>query len=158
MIDDCFCPYADRRSTGNPTLFPSSTDLIVGPGFKDAFVPAYPTVPDSSVDERLWAGRELVEVEMTSDFKIGEYDALDFFGDGSFYLLSTPGHAVGHMSGLARTSSDPPQFFFLVSGAVNCATLALSECAGDVPARGWMRWVVAVSAQRISNSLQYWNA
>lgn len=30
---------------------------------------------------------------------------MDFFGDGSFYLLDTPGHCVGHMAGLARTST-----------------------------------------------------
>ena len=30
---------------------------------------------------------------------------MDFFGDGSFYLLDSPGHAVGHMCGLARTTA-----------------------------------------------------
>lgn len=36
---------------------------------------------------------------------LGRCDAVDFFGDGSFYLLNTPGHAVGHLCGLARTST-----------------------------------------------------
>lgn len=36
---------------------------------------------------------------------IGDFKAIDFFGDGSFYLLDTPGHAVGHLCGLARTST-----------------------------------------------------
>jgi glyoxylase-like metal-dependent hydrolase (beta-lactamase superfamily II) len=39
--------------------------------------------------------------------------ALDFFGDGSFYLLDTPGHAIGHLSGLARTTVNPDTFIFM---------------------------------------------
>lgn len=99
--------------TGNPALFPSSTDLIVGPGFKNAFVPAYPTIPDAAVDERAWSGRELVEITFPSDLRIGQYPAYDFYGDGSFYLLDTPGHAIGHIAGLARTKANPPEFMFL---------------------------------------------
>ncbi|CAA7262994.1 unnamed protein product [Cyclocybe aegerita] len=32
--------------------------------------------------------------------------ALDFFGDGSLYVVDSPGHLVGHVKILARTSSD----------------------------------------------------
>jgi glyoxylase-like metal-dependent hydrolase (beta-lactamase superfamily II) len=38
---------------------------------------------------------------------------VDFYGDGSFYLLDSPGHATGHMCALARTSADPPEFMLL---------------------------------------------
>lgn len=37
--------------TGNPSLFPKSADVIVGPGFKKAFLPAYPAGKDSPVLE-----------------------------------------------------------------------------------------------------------
>lgn len=37
--------------TGNPALFPKSTEIIVGPGFKRAFMPGYPAGPDSPVLE-----------------------------------------------------------------------------------------------------------
>ena len=37
--------------TGNPSQFPKSADVIVGPGFKKAFLPAYPTGKDSPVLE-----------------------------------------------------------------------------------------------------------
>ena len=40
-----------------------------------------------------------------SSLRIGQFAAFDFFGDGSFYLLDTPGHAIGHMCGLARTTT-----------------------------------------------------
>lgn len=39
------------------------------------------------------------------------------FGDGSFYLLEAPGHATGHMCGLARTTADPPLFVFMGADA-----------------------------------------
>lgn len=42
---------------------------------------------------------------------IGKFPAIDLFGDGSFYLLDTPGHAVGHLAGLARTT--PDTFIFM---------------------------------------------
>lgn len=88
----------------------------MGPGFKGAFVPGYPTNEDSPVDEKAWEGRTLREIDFETEgkgLKLGQYNAVDFYGDGSFYLLDTPGHAVGHMCGLARTSADPPEFIFM---------------------------------------------
>ncbi|KAJ5874242.1 uncharacterized protein N7529_002672 [Penicillium soppii] len=49
--------------------------------------------------------------EISCDEGIGGFKAHDFFGDGSFYILDAPGHAVGHICGLARTS--PTTFFFM---------------------------------------------
>jgi len=93
--------------TGDPTTFPSTTALIVGPGFKGRFPNAYPTVPKSPIKEDAWTGRELREVSFDSlTPKIGRFNALDYFGDGSFYLLDTPGHLLGHICGLARTTPD----------------------------------------------------
>ncbi|CAJ2508489.1 Uu.00g135150.m01.CDS01 [Anthostomella pinea] len=102
--------------TGDPQTFPSSTDLIVGPGFKERFIPAFPTVEDSPVDERAWKDRNLREIDFATEgkgLKLGQYDAFDFYGDGSFYLINSPGHATGHMCGLARTSADPPEFIMM---------------------------------------------
>jgi hypothetical protein len=62
----------------------------------------------------LFRGRTLREVDFsTSSIKIGKFRALDFFGDGSFYLLDAPGHDWGHLSGLVRTTSNPDTFIFL---------------------------------------------
>lgn len=68
------------------------------------------------MDERLWEGRNLREINFDDEGKgltIGQYKAFDFYGDGSFYLLDTPGHDVGHMCALARTSAYPPEFIFM---------------------------------------------
>jgi glyoxylase-like metal-dependent hydrolase (beta-lactamase superfamily II) len=51
------------------------------------------------------------EISFEGSFNIGGFAAHDFFGDGSFYLLSTPGHTIGHMSALARTTAST--FVFL---------------------------------------------
>jgi glyoxylase-like metal-dependent hydrolase (beta-lactamase superfamily II) len=93
--------------TGDPSRFPSSTALIVGPGFKGRFPHAYPTDEKSVLTEDAWTGRELREVSFAhSEIKIGRFKAVDYFGDGSFYLLDTPGHLLGHICGLARTTAD----------------------------------------------------
>ncbi|KAF0645966.1 hypothetical protein FPSE5266_08124 [Fusarium pseudograminearum] len=100
---------------GDPQTFPSSTDLIVGPGFKQGVMPGWPTAKDSHVNETAWQGRKLIEIDFSGEaaLDIGRFQAYDFYGDGSFYLLNSPGHAVGHMSALARTTADPPSFMLL---------------------------------------------
>lgn len=69
-------------------------------------MPGYPTDPDSRTLDTDFEGRNVVEIEFSDDFKIGQYQAHDYFGDGSFYILNVPGHATGHISALARTTKD----------------------------------------------------
>lgn len=98
--------------TGDPSLFPPTTSLTVGPGFKAAMLPGYPTNPDSPILESAYKDRDLVEISFDqTNLQIGGFRAFDYFGDGSFYLLDSPGHAVGHICGLARTT--PDTFVFL---------------------------------------------
>ena len=103
--------------TGDPSTFPASTDLIVGPGFKETFTPAYPTNPDAPIRESDYSGRHLRELSFAdSKLVLGRLKALDYFDDGSFYLLDTPGHAIGHICALCRTTAGPePTFIFLGS-------------------------------------------
>ena len=55
----------------------------------------------------------MVELNFDEDstLSIGGLRAIDFFGDGSLYFLDAPGHAVGHINALARTS--PDTFIFM---------------------------------------------
>lgn len=93
---------------GDPSTFDPGTALIVGPGFKDKFLPGYPSNPTSTILEADYAGRELRELDFTdSKVTIGRFAALDYFGDGSFYFLDAPGHAVGHICGFARVKTHP---------------------------------------------------
>ncbi|CAD6567914.1 MAG: hypothetical protein ASARMPREDX12_000839 [Alectoria sarmentosa] len=106
--------------TGDPSTFPTSTDLIVGPGFENSFVPGYPENPEASISKSAYEGRHLREISFAeSKLVLGRCNAVDFFGDGSFYLLDTPGHAVGHLCGLARTTASPEATFIFLGG--DCA-------------------------------------
>ena len=53
------------------------------------------------------------EVSFDQINKIGQYPSFDLFGDGSFYILDVPGHAVGHIAGLARTTYVEDTFVFM---------------------------------------------
>ena len=93
--------------TGDMTTFPSSTDLVIGPGFQKEYLPGYPTNDKSALLESDFKDRNVREIaESQFSLKIGRFPAFDYFGDGSFYLLHSPGHTVGHMCGLARTTEN----------------------------------------------------
>ena len=104
---------------GDPSTFPGSTALIVGPGVKEAFLPAYPANPESPLLETDFAGRELKVVNFDlapNRLELGRFKAVDFFGDGSFYLIDSPGHAIGHLCGLARVSNEGNGTFVFMGG------------------------------------------
>ena len=101
--------------TGNMALFPKSTEVIVGQGFKEAFLPAYPEGQKSPFHAYEFEGREIREIEFNTGHKIGDFPAYDLFGDGSLYLLDAPGHAVGHVMALVRTT---PDTFMVLGGDI----------------------------------------
>ncbi|KAK6866342.1 hypothetical protein PG995_002870 [Apiospora arundinis] len=108
---------------GDPNTFPKTTEIVVGQGFTKAYCPGYPANPESPVCEAYFADRTLREINYESDLKIGGLRAFDFFGDGSFYLLDTPGHTSGHLSALARTthgSGDGEDDTFILMGGDVC--------------------------------------
>lgn len=96
--------------TGDVSLFPPSTSLIVGPDFHSK-LPGYPTDPKSPINESDFSDRELISIPFDTDLHVGQFPAHDFFGDGSFYLLNSPGHCIGHICGLARVT--PTTFVFM---------------------------------------------
>ncbi|KAI0007455.1 beta-lactamase-like protein [Xylariaceae sp. FL0662B] len=106
--------------TGDPSRFEPNTALIVGPGVKKDVFPGYPTNPRATFLESDYANREVKELDFsTSDIKIGKLPAIDYFGDGSFYFLDSPGHAIGHICGLARVTSNPDSFILMGGDAIH---------------------------------------
>ncbi|KAL2817751.1 hypothetical protein BDW59DRAFT_165798 [Aspergillus cavernicola] len=106
--------------TGSMELFPKTTELVVGPGFKAAqhLLPGFPHLVDSPVDSAALEGHVLTEIGFQGSFEIGGSRAYDFFGDGSFYLLvfaDTPGHCLGHMCGLTRTTGGSNLYSWKIS-------------------------------------------
>jgi len=113
-VDSVIWSHHHFDHLGDVTTFPGSTELVVGQGFKEAFCPGYPANPDSPIREVDYEGRNFREIDFNEKpLNIGPFRGFDFFGDGSFYLLDTPGHAIGHVAGLARTTTGPDTFIFM---------------------------------------------
>lgn len=106
-IDAIIYSHHHFDHVGDTTKFPGTTKLLVGPGYKKKYLPGYPVDPKSAeTTSDLYEGRETVEVDFTEKvLNMGDFEAYDYFGDGSFHLLNTPGHTVGHLSALARTTT-----------------------------------------------------
>ncbi|KZT72064.1 hypothetical protein DAEQUDRAFT_723223 [Daedalea quercina L-15889] len=69
------------------------------------------------VPESDFLGREVVEIPFPEHAPlVAGLKSHDYFGDGSFYLLEAPGHCVGHMLGLARTTPSPNASWILMAG------------------------------------------
>ena len=119
QVDEIIWSHHHWDHTGDISLFPATTPLVIGPGFRDQYLPGHPENPDGQVNAADFKSRPVREVSFPRDLKIGRFEALDYFGDGSFYLLDTPGHSVGHMCGLARTT--PDSFVFMGGDACHHA-------------------------------------
>lgn len=106
---------------GDPSTFPGSTTLVVGPGVPQLCWPGYPTKEDAMVLDDDMAGRLVHEIDFAAKpLRVGGFEAFDYFGDGSFYLLNAPGHSIGHMTALARVASggvDGDSFVFMGADA-----------------------------------------
>ncbi|KAJ7576813.1 beta-lactamase-like protein [Mycena floridula] len=99
-VDAVIWSHTHLDHIGDMAKFPSSTELVVGPGSN---LKTYPTDPEATLLESYFANRKVTTLAFDG-LKIGELNAFDFFGDGSLYLLDTPGHCPGHLCALARTT------------------------------------------------------
>ncbi|WPH01311.1 Hypothetical protein R9X50_00415000 [Acrodontium crateriforme] len=104
-INDIIWSHSHIDHVGDPSVFPSTTRLVVGPGFKNVHMPGYPTRPDGFVLDSAFTGRQVEEVNFSAASPvIGGFRAFDFFQDGSFWLLECPGHTGHHIGALGRTT------------------------------------------------------
>jgi glyoxylase-like metal-dependent hydrolase (beta-lactamase superfamily II) len=119
-IDTVIWSHHHWDHTGDLTKFPPETTLAVGPGLPAQFMPGYPANNDAPFLETDVKDRNVHEFDFFGKdgrgLKVGSFNAIDFFGDGSFYVLDTPGHTVGHICGLARTSTNPDGDTFVFMG------------------------------------------
>lgn len=115
-IDFTIWSHHHPDHTGDLTLFPTSTTLVVGPGLKSQ-PPTHAdqiSGPRAETLHEAFEGREVIELDFSSsEAKVAGLRAIDWFDDGSFYLLEAPGHTSNHIMALARTSTDK---FVLLAG------------------------------------------
>jgi glyoxylase-like metal-dependent hydrolase (beta-lactamase superfamily II) len=113
-INEIFWSHSHIDHVGDPSVFPTSTDLIVGPGFKASSMPGYPANPEALLLDSAFHGRQVREVDFSrSALNIGDLRAVDYFEDGSFYILEGTRHTMDHLCALARTTEDT---FILLAG------------------------------------------
>ncbi|KJA16477.1 hypothetical protein HYPSUDRAFT_290261 [Hypholoma sublateritium FD-334 SS-4] len=92
--------------TGDTTAFKKST-FLVGGACQALVKPGYPIDPNGRFASDLLPEGRTIFFD-TNDWKpIGPFPrALDFFEDGSLYIIDAPGHLPGHINILARSSRD----------------------------------------------------
>ncbi|UKZ76886.1 hypothetical protein TrVFT333_004601 [Trichoderma virens FT-333] len=128
-INDVIWSHSHFDHRGNVSLFPPSTTIHYGKEVA-ALKPDVTGEAEAVFLASDFVGRYNNEIDFSkSTFKIGGFPALDFYCDGSFYLLDTPGHDHGHLSALARTTStaaghDKDTFILLAADACHfCGVL-----------------------------------
>ena len=91
---------------GNPSLFKNAKFLLGGDA-KTLFEPGFPADPESSYPSDLLPADRTEFLDPSNWVAVGPFPrALDYYGDGSLYIVDAPGHLPGHINILARTSAD----------------------------------------------------
>lgn len=88
---------------GNISALPKSVDLIVGPGFKNEFLPGYPSNEKSPFWESDFKDRNVIEAPF--NMKIGKYEAWDYLGDVGIFVANHLGIEYANKSCRVRFTS-----------------------------------------------------
>jgi glyoxylase-like metal-dependent hydrolase (beta-lactamase superfamily II) len=93
---------------GDPTKFPDA-EMIAGPGSCAAAFPGWPAAPGSPFLGAPLEHPRYHELSFETDTwaPFGPFSrSYDYFGDGSLFLIDTPGHMAGHLGAMALTGPD----------------------------------------------------
>jgi glyoxylase-like metal-dependent hydrolase (beta-lactamase superfamily II) len=102
---------------GDTTPFTTST-FVVGAEATSLFNPGYPANPKSTFASDLLPQSRTEFLSPDSWQPVGPFPrALDFYGDGSLYIVDAPGHLSGHINVLARTSADGAWIYLAADSA-----------------------------------------
>ncbi|TFY63726.1 hypothetical protein EVJ58_g3093 [Rhodofomes roseus] len=120
---------------GDPRVFTNAT-VIAGDGSRALLMPGYPANPNAHFhSDLLPEGRtRFVSPDNPDMVCIGPFaKALDYYGDGSLYIVDAPGHLPGHLSLLARTSADGGWVFMAGDAAHDWRLLTGEASMADGP-------------------------
>ncbi|POR34219.1 Uncharacterized protein TPAR_05579 [Tolypocladium paradoxum] len=111
-IDIVILSHVHYDHHGDPEHFPKAK-FLVGPGTLHLLEHGLPSTSSHQHFAKDLLPRdqtvELPEIsEANSDYKwdtMGSFSSIDVFGDGSIYVLNSPGHLPGHINLLCRVSA-----------------------------------------------------
>ncbi|KAJ7189166.1 hypothetical protein C8R46DRAFT_879033 [Mycena filopes] len=110
-IDGVFWSHAHFDHVGDMSKFPPGRQMIVG---SKTDLTTFPDLQASDLQASDLAGHNVVQLDFYSaNLTFSGLKAINQFGDGSFYLLDTPGHLTGHMTAVTRVTPTS----FIVPGA-----------------------------------------
>ncbi|PGG97668.1 hypothetical protein AJ79_09127 [Helicocarpus griseus UAMH5409] len=136
-IDAVIFSHLHYDHVGDPSrFFGTKTKFIVGPGAIDALLSGpntYPSDPESIFDSNLLPKEQTIELpspapssspsssrqiqppsseNMQKWQPLGPFPAaMDYFGDGSVFIIDAPGHLAGHLNLLVRVA--PEKWMYL---------------------------------------------
>ncbi|KAJ2972281.1 hypothetical protein NQ176_g7247 [Zarea fungicola] len=109
-VDTVIFSHLHWDHIGHPRGFGASTRFYIGPGAVNLLrgPGSFPSDPNSWFDSNLLPPERTVEFPDASDKSFwstfGPFpETHDFFGDGSLYIVNSPGHCTGHINLLAHT-------------------------------------------------------
>lgn len=120
--------------TGNPNQFPNAK-YHVGPGSLELIREAEANARDPMEN---WFTEQLLPDDKSKIEQFPPYSSpkwkpvgpfqrtIDYFGDGSFYVVDSPGHLPGHVNGLVRIG--PNKFVYLASDSCHFTSILSGEC------------------------------
>ncbi|KLO12234.1 Metallo-hydrolase/oxidoreductase [Schizopora paradoxa] len=123
---------------GDPALY-SNARFIVGERTREILENGYPKDPKSEFASDLSPESRTEYLRFSGEkcVRMGPFErALDLYGDGSLYVVDTPGHLPGHVSLLARTSADGAWLLLAGDLAHDCRLLHGTAKIASVTVQG----------------------
>ncbi|KAJ7191273.1 beta-lactamase-like protein [Mycena pura] len=110
-IESVIWSHSHFDHIGDMSKWPNSTSLVIG---SETDTSTYPQNANASLQDSDFAGHNVTKIDFsTATHTFSGLQAIDYFGDGSVYLVNTPGHLPGHLTALARVT---PTSFILLGG------------------------------------------
>jgi len=133
-VDVQIISHVHYDHTGNPDQFPNAK-YHIGPGSLELIEESTKTEDPNEnwfTEKLLPANKSLIHQfppYSSSEWKpLGPFEkTIDYFGDGSFYIVDSTGHLPGHINGLVRIG--PNKFVYLASDSCHFNQLLTGECA-----------------------------
>jgi glyoxylase-like metal-dependent hydrolase (beta-lactamase superfamily II) len=133
-VDVVIVSHVHYDHTGNPNQFPNAK-YHVGPGSVELIREAEESATDPMEN---WFTEKLLpddksKIEQFPPYSspkwkpVGPFQrALDYFGDGSLYVVDSTGHLPGHINALVRIA--PNKFVYLASDSCHFSSILSGEC------------------------------